>query len=100
MLFWNTNNKELHKIWFHYSKNKLFYDNHKPLANEESGDQKVIIESNVKYKFFPGDKIRYFKFIEEKEIIEPLDENISIIVCKGKKQKDHKSNFFVKNYWK
>ena len=61
------------------------------------GDQKVIIESNVKYKFFPSDKIRYFKFIKDKE---SLEEDISIIVCKGKKQKDHKSNIFVKNYWK
>ena len=100
MMFWNAENKELNKIWFWYSENKYFYDNHKALLHEEKGDQKVILESSIKYRFFPGDKIRYFKFIEEKEIIEPLDENISIIVCKGKKQKDHKSNFFVKNYWK
>ena len=97
MLFWNTDNKELNKIWFQYSENKLFYDTHKPSINEIYGDQKVIIESNVKYKFFPTDKIRYFKFIENKNAVDP---NISIIVCKGKKQKDHKSNFFVKNYWK
>ena len=100
MMFWNAENKELNKIWFRYSENKYFYDNHKALLHEEKGDQKVILESSIKYRFFPGDKIRYFKFIEEKEIIEPLNENISIIVCKGKKQKDHKSNFFVKNYWK
>ena len=92
MLFWNTDNKELNKIWFQYSKNKLFYDNHKTF-----GDQEVILESNVKYKFFPGNKIRYFKHIKEKE---DLDTNISIIVCKGKKQKDYKSNFIVRNYWK
>ena len=65
--------------------------------NEIYGDQKVIIESNVIYKFFPTDKIRYFKFIENKNT---LDTNISIIVCKGKKQKDYKSNFFIRNYWK
>ena len=97
MLFWNTDNKELNNIWFQYSKNKLYYDTHKPSINEVHGDQKVIIESNVKYKFFPSDKIRYFKFIKAKDT---LNANISIIVCKGKKQKDHKSNFFVKNYWK
>ena len=97
MLFWNTDNKELHKIWFQYSEKKLFYDAHKPSINEVYGDQKVIIESNVKYKFFPTDKIRYFKHIKEEDI---LDANISIIVCKGKKQKDYKSNFFVRNYWK
>ena len=34
------------------------------------------------------------------EIFGELDENISIIVCKGKKQKDHKFNFIVKNYWR
>jgi hypothetical protein len=92
MLLWNTNNKELHKIWFQYSKNKLFYDNHKTF-----GDQEVILKSNVKYKFFPGNKIRYFKSIKEKE---NLDTNISIIVFKGKKQKDYKSNSIVRNYWK
>ena len=92
MLLWNTNNKELHKIWFQYSKNKLFYDNHKTF-----GDQEVILTSNVKYKFFPGNKIRYFKSIKEKE---NLDTNISIIVFKGKKQKDYKSNSIVRNYWK
>ncbi len=97
MLFWNTNNKELNKIWFQYSENKLFYDTHKPSINEVYGDQKVIIESNITYKFFPSDKICYFKFIKDKDT---LDANISIIVCKGKKQKDYKSNFFVKNYWK
>ena len=97
MLFWNTENKKLNKIWFQYLENKSFYDNHKPLTNEETGDQKVIIESNVKYRFFPSDKIRYFKFIEEEET---LSENISIIVCKGKKQKDHKFNYIVKNYWR
>ena len=92
MLLWNANDRELSKIWFQYSKNKLFYDNHKTF-----GDQEVILRSNIKYKFFPGNKVRYFKSIKEKE---DLDTNISIIVCKGKKQKDHKSNFFVKNYWK
>ena len=92
MLFWNTDNKELNKIWFQYSKHKLFYDNHKTF-----GDQEVILKSNVKYKFFPGSKVRYFKSIYEKE---DSDTNISIIVCKGRKQKDYKSNFFVKNYWK
>ena len=97
MLFWNADNKKFNKIWFRYSENKLFYDNHKPLPNEQAGDQKVIIESNVKYKFFPSDKIRFFKFIKDKET---LDEKISIIVCKGEKQKNHKLNFFVKNYWK
>ncbi len=97
MMSWNADNKELHKIWFQYSENKLFYDAHKPSINEVYGDQKVILESNIKYKFFPSDKIRYFKFIEGKDI---LDTNISIIVCKGKKQKDHKSNFYVKSYWK
>ena len=97
MMSWNADDKEFNKIWFQYSENKLFYDNHKPSINEIYGDQKVIIESNVKYKFFPTDKIRYFKFIENKNT---LDANISIIVCKGKKQKDYKSNFFVKNYWK
>ena len=97
MLFWNADNKELHKIWFQYSENKIFYETHKPSINEIYGDQKVILESNVKYKFFSTDKIRYFKFIKEEDT---LDENISIIVCKGKKQKDHKSNFFVRKYWK
>jgi len=97
MMFWNTQNEELSKIWFQYSENKLFYDNHKALLGEEKGDQKVILESNVKYKFFPTDKIRYFKLLKEEDF---LDTNISIIVCKGKKQKDHKSNFFVRNYWK
>ena len=97
MMFWDTKNIELNKIWFQYSENKLFYDTHKPSINEIYGDQKVIIESNVKYKFFPTDKIRYFKFIENQNT---LDANISIIVCKGKKQKDHKSNFFIRNYWK
>ena len=92
MLFWNTDNKELNKIWFQYSKHKLFYDNHKTF-----GDQEVILKSNIKYKFFPGNKVRYFKSIYKKE---DLNTNISIIVCKGRKQKDHKSNFFVKNYWK
>ena len=96
-MFWNAENKELNKIWFRYSENKYFYDNHKALLHTEKGDQKVILESSVKYKFFPSDKIRYFKFIKEKNT---LDANISIIVCKGKKPKDHKSNFFVKNYWK
>ena len=100
MMFWNADNKELNKIWFQYAENKLFYDNHKALLHMEKGDQKVILESSVKYKFFSSDKIRYFKFIEKKEIKETLVENISIIVCKGKKQKDHKSNYFVKNYWK
>ena len=97
MMFWNTANKELNNIWFQYSKNKIFYDAHIPSTNEIYGDQKVILESNIKYKFFPSDKIRYFKLIEGEDF---LDTNISIIVCKGKKQKDHKSNFFVKNYWK
>ena len=92
MLFWNTDNKELNKIWFQYSKNKLFYDNHKTF-----GDQEVILSSNVKYKFFPGNKVRYFKYIKEKE---DLDTNISIIVCKGKIQKEHMSNFIIRNYWK
>ena len=92
MLLWNANDRELSKIWFQYSKNKLFYDNHKTF-----GDQEVILMSNVKYKFFPGDKIRYFKSIKEKE---NLDTNISIIVFKGKKQKDYKSNSIVRNYWK
>ena len=100
MMFWNAENEELNKIWFQYSENKLFYDNHKALLGEERGDQKVILESNIKCKFFPSDKIRYFKFIEGKETKKILDENISIIVCKGKKQKNHKSNFFVKNFWK
>ena len=97
MMFWNTKNIELNKIWFQYSENKFFYDNHKPLSNEETGDQKVIIESSVRYRFFSNDKIRYFKSIKDKKA---LDENISIIVCKGKKQKDYKLNFIVKNYWK
>ena len=92
MLFWNTDNKELNQIWFQYSKHKLFYDNHKTF-----GDQEVILKSNVKYKFFPGNKVRYFKSIYKKE---DLNTNISIIVCKGRKQKDYKSNFFIKNYWK
>ena len=78
MLFWNADNKELHKIRFQYSKNKMFYEAHKPSINEICGDQKVILESNVKYKFFPIDKIRYFKFIKEED---RLDSNISIIVC-------------------
>ena len=30
MLFWNTENKKLNKIWFQYLENKSFYDNHKP----------------------------------------------------------------------
>ena len=97
MMFWDADDKELNKIWFQYSKSKLFYDAHKPSKNEIYGDQKVIIESKVKYNFFPFDKIRYFKLLKEEDI---LDENISIIVCKGKKQKDNKSNFFVENYWK
>ena len=97
MMSWNADEKEFNKIWFQYSENKLFYDTHKPSINEIYGDQKVIIESNVIYKFFPTDKIRYFKFIENQNT---LDTNISIIVCKGKKQKDHKSNFFIRNYWK
>ena len=97
MLFWNTNIKELSKIFFQYSENKMFYDNHKGLPHEQIGDQKVIIESKINYKFFPTNKIRYMKFLTEKDM---LDENISIIVCKGKKQKDYKSYFFVKNYWK
>ena len=92
MLFWNTDNKELNKIWFQYSKNKLFYDNHKTF-----GDQEVIIKSKIKYKFFPGNKIRYFKSIKEKE---DLDASISIIVCKGKMQKKHKSNSIIRKYWK
>ena len=97
MMVWNAKNIELNKIWFQYLENKFFYDNHKPLSNEETGDQKVIIESSVKYRFFPNDKIRYFKSIKDKEA---LDENISVIVCKGKKQKDYRLNFIVKNYWK
>lgn len=97
MLFWNTDNKKLHNIWFQYSENKMFYDAHKPSTNEIYGDQKVILESNVKYKFFSTDKIRYFKLLKKEDT---LDANISIIVCKGKKQKDNKSNFFVRNYWK
>ena len=97
MLFWNADNKDLNKIWFQYSENKMFYDTHKPSINEIYGDQKVILESNVKYKFFPRDKIRYFKLLKKEDF---SDANISIIVCKGKKQKDHKSNFFVKNFWK
>ena len=96
-MFWNTKNIELNKIWFQYLENKFFYDNHKPLANEETGDQKVIIESSVRYRFFSNNKIRYFKSIKDKKA---LDENISIIVCKGKKQKDYRLNFIVKNYWK
>ena len=97
MMFWNADNKELNNIWFQYAENKLFYDAHKPSINEIYGDQKVIIESKVKYEFFRSDKIRYFKLLKKEDL---LDANISIIVCKGKKQKDHKSNFFVKNYWK
>ena len=97
MLFWNTNIKEVSKIFFQYSENKMFYDNHKGLPHEQIGDQKVIIESKINYKFFPTNKIRYMKFLTERD---KLDENISIIVCKGKKQKDNKSDFFVKNYWK
>ena len=97
MMFWNTENKELNNIWFQYSKNKIFYDAHIPSTNEIYGDQKVILESNIKYKFFPSDKIRYFKLLQEEDM---LDSSISIIVCKGKKQKDYKLNFFVKNYWK
>jgi len=38
-----------------------------------------------------------FKYIKEKE---DLDTNISIIVCKGKIQKEHMSNFIIRNYWK
>lgn len=97
MMFWNTKTKDLNKIYFQYLKNKTFYDTHKPLKNEELGDQKVILESKIKYKFFPTNKIRYIKFINEKD---ELDKNISIIVCKGFKNKDLKSNFFIKNYWK
>jgi len=97
MLFWNTDNKDLHKIWFQYIENKTFYDKHVPSTNEIYGDQKVILESKIKYKFFPTSKIRYMKFLKEED---SLDKNISIIVCKGKKQKNHKLNFFVKNYWK
>ena len=84
MMFWNTKNIELNKIWFQYLENKFFYDNHKPLAKEETGDQKVIIESSVRYKFFSNDKIRYFKSIKDKEV---LDENISIIVVREKNKK-------------
>jgi hypothetical protein len=97
MLFWNTNIKELNKIFFQYDQNKIFYDTHKPSKNEVVGDQRVILESKIKYKFFPTHKIRYMKFLKQKDM---LDESISIIVCKGKKQKDNKSDFFVKNYWK
>lgn len=97
MLFWNADNEELHKIWFQYIENQTFYNNHYPSINEIYGDQKAILESKIKYKFFPTSKIRYMKFLREEDA---LDKNISIIVCKGKRQKDHKSDFFVKNYWK
>jgi hypothetical protein len=97
MLFWNTNIKDLNKIYFQYLNNKIFYDTHKPSMNEVIGDQRVILDSKIKYKFFPTDKIRYLKFLKEKDA---LNHNISIIVCKGLKNKDYKSNFFIKNYWK
>ena len=97
MLLWNTNVKDLNKIYFQYFNNKIFYDTHKPSMHEVIGDQRVILDSKIKYKFFPTDKIRYLKFLKEKDT---LDHDISIIVCKGLKNKDYKSNFFVKNYWK
>ena len=48
--FWNTNIKDVSKIFFQYSENKMFYDNHKGLSHEQVGDQKVIIESKINYK--------------------------------------------------
>lgn len=97
MLFWNADIEEFNKIYTQYLENKILYDEHIPSANEVIGDQRVILDSNVKYNFFPSQKIRYMKFLQDKD---KLDKNISMIICKGKKQKDNKSNYFVKKYWK
>ena len=97
MMVWDSNNYKLNNIWSQYSNNKLFYDNHTPKYGEELGDQKVIIDSKVEYKFFSSKKIRYFKFVMSQK---DLEKNIAVIVCKGKKQKDFQSNHLVKKYWR
>ena len=94
MMFWNTKVKDLNKIYFQYITNKKYYDTFKPSMFQQIGDQKVIIESKINYKFFPTNKIRYMKYLNDTYV---LDENISIIVCKGFKNKELSSNFFVKN---
>ena len=97
MMFWDTKVKDLNKIYFQYITNKKYYDTFKPSMYQQIGDQKVIIESKINYKFFPKNKIRQMKYLNDTDV---LNDKISIIVCKGFKNKDLSSNFFVKNYWK
>ena len=96
IMCWNTERFDGHRIWDQYLKEKNFYDNAFKTKIFYS-DQEVIKKSGVKYNFFEDEKIIYFKRLTNEF---KISENVSVVVCKGEHQKNHKDHYLVKDYWK
>jgi hypothetical protein len=99
MMYWNANDSSFAAIFDTYFLNKEAYDSDAYLkwpTTADIGDQQVILDSQVKFRFFPSSGIRYFKFIKDDVALSP---EVDLIVCKGKKQEDYLQHPLVQKFW-
>jgi hypothetical protein len=99
MMYWHANEMSFSVISDTYLKNKKAYDSDAYLrwsSTTDIGDQQVILDSRLKFQFFPSSRIRYFKFIKDEN---NFSQNIDLIVCKGKRQEDYFEHPLVQKFW-
>jgi len=99
MMKWDADDPSLTIISETYLQNKEAYDSDEYLkwsGTSDIGDQQVILDSRIKFRFFPSSGVKYFKFIKEDRDLSP---EIDLIVCKGKRQEDYFQHPLVQKFW-
>jgi hypothetical protein len=99
MMYWNADDLCFRIISDTYLLNKELYDSDGYLKRDgtsDIGDQQVILDSKLQFRFFPSQGIEYFKFIKDEDYLSP---DVDLIVCKGKKQEDYFQHPLVQKFW-
>ena len=99
MMYWNADDAYFATIYETYLLNKEAYDSNKYLdwiSTSDIGDQQVILDSELEFRFFPSQGIRFFKYLINEKNLAP---EVDLIVCKGKKQEDYFQHPIVQKFW-
>jgi hypothetical protein len=99
MMYWNADDAYFATIYETYLLNKEAYDSNKYLdwtSTSDIGDQQVILDSKLEFRFFPSQGIRFFKYLINEKNLAP---EVDLIVCKGKKQEDYFQHPIVQKFW-
>lgn len=99
MMYWDADDSSFSAISDTYLLSKEAYDSDSYLQwpnTSDIGDQQVILDSRLKFRFFPSSGIRYFKFIKDDSYLSP---DVDLIVCKGKRQEDYLQHPLVQKFW-